>query len=145
MNDDLRYNTHTHSGGNREFKNEDADPEVGGSLDFEDDPHFQNISEEDEGPKHQVVEKAGFLFDNGEAVLAIEEKLIGIPNWVQWDVKGNVMTIMLLDGSTVAVKSPVPKEKAQEFKAAERIRLATLWDDNNQYIVHHVPFTIQDF
>ena len=115
-------------------------------FEFENDnPHLQNISEDDEGPKHQNVEKAGFLYDNGEAVLAIEEKLIGIPNMVQWDVEGNVMTIMLMDGSTVNVKSPVPKDRAEKFKSAKRIRLATLVNDNNEYIVHHVPFNVQDY
>lgn len=115
-------------------------------FEFEDyDPHFQNISESEEGPKHQTVEKAGFLYEHGEAVLAIEEKLIGIPNMVEWDVDRNVMIIVLMDGSTVSVKSPVPEEKAAEFKNAHRIRLATLWDDNNEYIVHHVPFMIQDY
>lgn len=120
---------------NLEFEDSDA---------VQDDPHFQNIAE-DEGPQHQVVEKCGFLIENGEAALAIEEKLIGIPNWVQWDVNGKTLTIMLMDGSTVDVKSPVPEEKAQELKNISRLRLATLYDEQNQYIVHHVPFTVQDF
>ena len=110
-----------------------------------DDPYFQNISEDEDGPKHQTVDKAGVLFEHGEAVLAIEEKLIGIPNMVEWDVNRNIMVIILMDGSTVNVKSPVPQDQADKFKTAHRIRLATLWNDNNEYIVHHVPFMVQDY
>ena len=113
-------------------------------MEFEDDPYFQNISEDDDGPKHQTVSDAVFHIEDGKAALAIEEKLIGIPNWLQWDVDGGVMTIMLMDGSTVDVKSPVPKNDIDALRKLERVHLTTLIE-GNEFIVHHVPFTIQDY
>ena len=112
-----------------------------------DDPNFLNIAEDDEGPKHQKVKDSGFYFEDGDAVLLIKETLIGIPNLVQWDVDGDVMTIMLMDGSTVEVKAPIEPNHSNAVKVAERIRLATLIDAQkpDDYIIHHVPFSVQDY
>ena len=107
------------------------------------DPYFQDISEQ-EGPQHQTVSDAVFRLENGRAALAIDEKLIGIPNHLQWDVDGNIMTIVLMDGSTVDVKSPVPPKDIESLRDLDRVHLTTLVE-GNEFIVHHVPFQIQDY
>ena len=113
-------------------------------MEYEDDPYFQNITEEDEGPQHQNVYDAVFRVRDGKAALAIKEQLIGIPNLLQWDVGGGMMTIILMDGSTVNVTSPVPPEDIEQLRQIERVHLTTLVE-NNEFIVHHVPFSIQDY
>lgn len=123
----------------------DANLEFEEAETVQDDPYFQNIAQE-EGPQHQVIDEAGFLYEDGEAILALDEKLIGIPNWAQWDVKGKSLTLLLMDGSTVDIRSPLKEERIDVLRNVRRVKIASLWDpSNNEYIVHHIPFTVQDF
>lgn len=113
---------------------------------MQDDPYFQNIAKPDEGPQQQHVAECNFLLEQGEAALVVPEKLIGIPNFVKWDTTENTLWIMLMDGSSVGVISPIPVEKRFTLQHLRRVRLASLWEgstaENEQYIVHHVPFSV---
>lgn len=110
---------------------------------FEQDPYFQNITQNnvDMAPRYQHVEDAGFVVEDGKIAMAINERLIGIPNMIEWDTAENIMKVILIDGSVVAVKSPVPANEADDFRQFNRIRLATRWN-SQEMIVHQVPFTI---
>ncbi len=107
------------------------------------DPEFDEdtIEFEQNQPSYakNVIDKALFIRQEDRGVIVVEQVLLDIPNWVEWDMDRNSVSIVLADGESLEIKPPVPKKDIELYQSLKRILLVTRMEDGRN-IMHYVNF-----
>ncbi len=93
-------------------------------------------------PAARIIDKALFIKQEDRGVIVVEEILDDIPNWVQWDIGRNKVSIVMLDGTMIEITPPVPEQDIEIYRDLNRILLVTQTEERRN-IMHYVNFHVQ--